>query len=99
MADADATSNATSPEAVPATEDDSSPIGWLEDLLKPGVGPGVFSALKLSLVGLIFILLFMLYGIEEPVWLCCAHTRSIPLAVLDACFFLCRMSGFIYMSS
>ena len=28
--------------------------GWLEDMLKPGVGAGVFATLKASLVGLVF---------------------------------------------
>ena len=40
---------------------------WLSDLLEPGVGPGVFAALKLSIVALIICLLFMLYFIENPV--------------------------------
>lgn len=41
---------------------------WLDEMMKPGVGPGVFNTLKLSLVSLICILLFMLYSIDDSVW-------------------------------
>ena len=39
--------------------------GWMENLLKPGVGPGVFTTLKASLVGLVFTLVLMLMYIED----------------------------------
>ena len=34
--------------------------GWLDDMLKPGVSAGVFTTLKLALVGLVITLCFML---------------------------------------
>ena len=38
---------------------------WLDEMLKPGVGPGVFKTLKISLLLLIGILCFMLYYIQD----------------------------------
>merc|ERR1719198_989529 len=39
---------------------------WLDNLLKPGVGPGVFITLKLSLVGLVIVLCCMVAYIDIP---------------------------------
>ena len=41
--------------------------GWLGELLKPGVGPGIFTTLKLSLVCLVLTLCVMLIYIEDEV--------------------------------
>ena len=41
--------------------------GWLDELLKPGVSPGVFTTLKLSLVSLIIVLSGMLCIIQDSV--------------------------------
>ena len=56
-----------------AAEGDSAPAddslglpNWLEEIMKPGVGSGVFMTLKGSLVGLICCLVVMLLNIEEP---------------------------------
>jgi len=51
--------------AVAATPDDSGLPGWLDELLKPGVSPGVFTTLKLSLVSLIIVLSGMLCIIQD----------------------------------
>ena len=53
--------------AVAATPDDSGLPGWLDELLKPGVSPGVFTTLKLSLVSLIIVLSSMLCIIQDSV--------------------------------
>lgn len=48
-------------------EDDSLGLpDWLEDLLKPGVGQGVFMTLKVSLLGLILTLTALLFYLEDP---------------------------------
>ena len=39
---------------------------WLDSMLQPGVGDGVFITLKASLVGLILTLLTMCYCIDDP---------------------------------
>ena len=53
--------------AVAAKPDDSGLPGWLDELLKPGVSPGVFTTLKLSLVSLIIVLSGMLCIIQDSV--------------------------------
>ena len=45
--------------------DDLGLPGWLNDLLKPGVGNGVFVTLKLSLVGLVLTLVLLLNFIQD----------------------------------
>lgn len=57
--------------AVAATPDDSGLPGWLDELLKPGVSPGVFTTLKLSLVSLIIVLSGMLCIIQDSVRVSC----------------------------
>ena len=55
--------------------------GWLGELLKPGVGPGIFTTLKLSLVCLVLTLCVMLIYIEDEA--SAAHrlaSRSSPIA-------------------
>ena len=52
--------------AVPAENDLGLP-GWLNDMLKPGVGAGVFMTLKLSLVGLVCTLAILLCYIQDEV--------------------------------
>mmetsp|Transcript_6144 Transcript_6144/g.14178 ORF Transcript_6144/g.14178 Transcript_6144/m.14178 type:complete len:114 (-) Transcript_6144:494-835(-) len=39
---------------------------WLEQLMAPGVGQGVFTTLKLSLICLVGCLLGMLYFVNDP---------------------------------
>uniref|UniRef100_A0A7S4C122 Uncharacterized protein n=1 Tax=Chrysotila carterae TaxID=13221 RepID=A0A7S4C122_CHRCT len=62
-------------KALAQTEQNSTPesplagLGlpsWLEELMAPGVGQGVFVTLKLSLVALIVCLLGLLYVIKDP---------------------------------
>uniref|UniRef100_A0A6V4V666 Transmembrane protein n=1 Tax=Prymnesium polylepis TaxID=72548 RepID=A0A6V4V666_9EUKA len=62
----------TDTSAEVTTSSDGEPVDdvailptWLDEMLKPGVGPGVFKTLKLSLLSLIVILCFMLYNIED----------------------------------
>ena len=60
--------------AAPAEEASGLP-SWLDDMLKPGVSSGVFTTLKLSLVGLVLTLCMMIYMIEDSVRCCCPlHT-------------------------
>ena len=40
---------------------------WLDDMLKPGVGSGVFLTLKLSLIGLVLTLCLLLSFMQDPV--------------------------------
>ena len=47
--------------------DDLGLPAWLNDMLKPGVGAGVFTTLKLSLVGLVLTLCALLVYIEDEV--------------------------------
>ena len=63
---ADTTTEAVVPENA-VVEDVAILPNWLDDMLKPGVGSGVFFTLKAALVSLIFILLFMLYAVEDAV--------------------------------
>ena len=60
---------ATKPDAAPPApeEDDLGLPGWLNDLLKPGVGQGVFMTLKVSLVLLVLTLCALLIYIEDEV--------------------------------
>jgi hypothetical protein len=52
--------------APPAEDDNDLGLpGWLDDMLKPGVGQGVFTTLKLSLVGLVGTLVFLLFWITD----------------------------------
>ena len=47
-------------------EDDSLGLpSWLEEMMKPGVGSGVFLTLKLSLIGLVLTLCCMLSFVED----------------------------------
>ncbi|KAL1495110.1 hypothetical protein AB1Y20_016978 [Prymnesium parvum] len=39
---------------------------WLDSMLQPGVGPGVFRTLKVSLILLMLVICVMLYYIEDP---------------------------------
>ena len=64
-------------ESVTAGTDTGLPR-WLDDMLKPGVGPGVFMTLKMSLFALIICLGFMLYNIEDQV--SCSHRSAVPRA-------------------
>ena len=54
-------------DAVGPQEEDSGLPKWLDDMLKPGVGAGVFTTLKLSLVGLVLTLCALLVYIEDEV--------------------------------
>lgn len=56
---------AASDAAAVAPEDDLGLPGWINDLLKPGVGQGVFMTLKLSLVLLVLTLGGLLMYIED----------------------------------
>jgi hypothetical protein len=76
---------AASPDATPLAE-----LGlpsWLDSMLQPGVGNGVFITLKASLVGLILTLLTMCYYIEDPVGRrqrgCCPGTLRALTPVMD----------------
>ena len=60
MADSDAVS-------IAPVEDDLGLPGWINDLLKPGVGQGVFVTLKVSLVLLVLTLGSLLIYIEDAV--------------------------------
>ena len=42
-------------------------LGWLNDLLKPGVGQGVFTTLKVSLLCLVLTLCMLLMYISDEV--------------------------------
>jgi len=61
------------PSAASAADADASTLtelglpSWLDAMLQPGVGDGVFMTLKATLVGLILVLLTMCYFIEDPV--------------------------------
>ena len=57
---------ATSTQTAPPAEELVLP-GWLGELLQPGVGQGVFTTLKLSLVFLVLTLCVMLIYIEDEV--------------------------------
>ena len=50
-----------------ADPDDLGLPAWLNDMLKPGVGAGVFTTLKLSLVGLVLTLCLLLVYITDEV--------------------------------
>ena len=65
--------------AVAAEPDDSGLPGWLDELLKPGVSPGVFTTLKLSLVSLIIVLSGMLCIIQDSVRVWCFSRDRIML--------------------
>ena len=65
--------------AVAASPDDSGLPGWLDELLKPGVSPGVFTTLKLSLVSLIIVLSGMLCIIQDSVRVWCFSRDRIML--------------------
>ena len=57
--------------ATPAPQPASEPEGevvlpnWLEDMMQPGVGSGVFLTLKLALIGLVTTLCLMLSFTED----------------------------------
>lgn len=53
-------------ESSPAEEPSGLPT-WLDEMLKPGVGKGVFNTLKLSLVGLVLVLCGLLVLLEDAV--------------------------------
>ena len=53
--------------AEPMDEDSLGLPGWLDDMLKPGVGNAVFTTLKASLVGLLLTLCLLLIYIEDQV--------------------------------
>ena len=55
-----------SPTDVSGVEDLGLP-GWLNDLLKPGVGQGVFTTLKVSLLCLVLTLCMLLMYISDEV--------------------------------
>ena len=71
MATGDAAASATADDGV--VTETKSPLAdlglpkWLDELLQPGVGPGVFMTLKLSLVALITCLIVMAYNITDEV--------------------------------
>jgi hypothetical protein len=58
---------AASPDADATSLSELGLPSWLDSMLQPGVGNGVFITLKASLVGLILTLLTMCYYIEDPV--------------------------------
>ena len=51
----------------PAPAEDLGLPGWLNDMLQPGVGQGIFMTLKVSLVGLVLTLGALLMYIEDEV--------------------------------
>ena len=58
----------TTTAAAPITKSELEQLGlpgWLEDMLKPGVGSGVFTTLKASLIGLVLTLVILLMYIED----------------------------------
>lgn len=69
MADSDAVS-------IAPVEDDLGLPGWINDLLKPGVGQGVFVTLKVSLVLLVLTLGSLLIYIEDAVTESTLHTST-----------------------
>eukprot|EP00962_Isochrysis_galbana_P048836 scaffold20478_cov149-Isochrysis_galbana.AAC.1 len=66
---------AASPEADATSLSELGLPSWLDSMLQPGVGNGVFITLKASLVGLILTLLTMCYYIEDPVGVASAPKR------------------------
>ena len=58
---------AAATEAEATAEDDLGLPGWLNDLLKPGVGQGVFTTLKVSLLCLVLTLCMLLMYISDEV--------------------------------
>ena len=52
-------------ETASRQSDDLGLPGWLNDLLKPGVGQGIFMTLKLSLFGLVLTLSVLLCYITD----------------------------------
>ena len=84
----------TEVEPVPTEEEASLLPGWLDEMLQPGVGAGVFTTLKLCLVGLIITLSSMLYTIQDEVCVragsTCARSRAHPVAVLTLAIRACR---------
>ena len=66
--------------AVASDEADLGLPGWLNDMLKPGVGQGVFTTLKLCLIGLVLTLCVLLIYIEDE-----ARMPSAPAHRARAC--------------
>lgn len=64
-----ASTDSSSAEVVASStaDDDLGLPGWINDLLKPGVGQGVFMTLKISLVCLVLTLCSLLMYIEDEV--------------------------------
>ena len=51
--------------AAPASEPEAVLPNWLEEMMEPGVGAGVFLTLKLALIGLVATLCLMLSFTED----------------------------------
>ena len=64
--------------------------GWLDERLKPGVGPGIFNLLKFSLVGLILTLGVLYYNVTDDRAL--FHIR---IFIGMSCVLLCLVVWFV----